>query len=48
MNIKIANEKKVYVAPSMDVLYMGDNLSLMCASNDPWCKDIEGTIDEYN
>lgn len=49
MNLKIENEKKEYVAPSMDVLSMGNEISLLSASDavvDIEC--IEGYNDEFN
>lgn len=52
MNIKIENEKKVYVAPAMDVVNMDHELILCCSAGDdpsPWCSDdIESTTDEFN
>ncbi len=45
MNLKIENEKKEYVAPSMDVLSMGSECSLLSGSDN--VVDIE-CVNEYN
>ncbi|MBR6453991.1 MAG: hypothetical protein IKS97_05400 [Fibrobacter sp.] len=37
MNIKIEKEKKVYVAPSMDIVNMDHEIILCCSPSDIGC-----------
>jgi hypothetical protein len=45
MNIKIEKEKKVYVAPSMDIVNMDHEL-ILCCSGGIGCDDVEGDGEE--
>ena len=48
MNIKIENEKKAYVAPSMDIVNMDRELILCCSGGNCIHCEIEGTNEEFN
>jgi hypothetical protein len=48
MNIKIEKEKKVYVAPSMDIVNMDHELILCCSAGGDGCPDEEEGEDIIN